>query len=264
MALCWTLDKLGPMARGSDDCAIVLDAIAGRDPADPTTVAPAPPPAAKRRFRIGVLKGATDFVQQEVARNFEESLSVLSRFADVVRDVALADFPYGPAAGTIVDSEGGSAFRELIESGGLRQLRAKSDRYGGYSSVMTPAVDYLHAMRLREKMRAPMEALFQTCDALAAPSRATVAIPIGVDFDKAYPELAKGRPANFVSAVGALIQVGNLVGYPAISLPNGFGQEGLPTGLHLLGRAFGEATLGAIGIEFQRVTDFHAKRPPGL
>jgi len=264
MALCWTLDKLGPMARGSDACAIVLDAIAGRDPADSTTVARASAPAVQRRLRIGVLKGATDFVQPEVARNFEESLAVLSRFADVERDVALADLPYGVCAGTIVDAEGGSAFRELIESGGLRQLQAKSDRYGGYSSVMTPAVDYLHAMRLREKMRAPMEALLRRYDALAAPSRATVALPIGLDFDKAYPELAKGRPSNFVSAVGALIQVGNLVGYPAVSLPNGFGQEGLPTGLHLLARAFGEATLGAIGAQFQRATDFHAKRPPGF
>jgi aspartyl-tRNA(Asn)/glutamyl-tRNA(Gln) amidotransferase subunit A len=265
MALCWTLDKLGPMARGSDDCQLVLDAIRGKDPADPTTVTAertARPNA--RRPRVGVLKGATDFVQPEVKRNFEESLAVLGRFADVVGDVALADLPYGIAAGTIVDAEGGSAFLEMIESGRSRELRAKSDRYGGYSSVMTPAVDYLHAMRLREKMRAPMAALFERYDVLAAPSRATVAYPIGLDFDKAYPELAKERPANFVSAIGALIQVGNLVGWPAISLPNGFGQEGLPTGLHLLGRAFGEAELTALGREYQRRTDFHTRRPPGF
>ena len=214
-------------------------------------------------MRIGVLKGATDFVLPDVAKNFGESLAVLSRFADVTRDVALVDLPFGIVAGTIVDAEGGSAFLELIESGALSQLQAKSDRYGGYSSVMTPAVDYLHAMRLREKMRAPMEALFQRYDALAAPSRATVAVPIGIDFDKAYPELAKGRPANFVSPIGALISLGNLVGWPAISLPNGFGPEGLPTGLHLLGGAFREADLGAIGREYQRRTDFHTRRPPG-
>lgn len=265
MALCWTLDKLGPMARGSDDCQLVLDAIRGKDPSDPTTVDP--PRRARaggRRLKVGVLKGATDFVQPEVARNFRESLSVLGGFAEVVSDVALADLPYGPVAGTIVDAEGGSAFLEMIESGRSRELRAKSDRYGGYSSVLTPAVDYLHAMRLREKMRAPMAALFERYDVLAAPSRATVAFPIGLDFDKAYPELAKGRPASFVSPIGALIQVGNLVGWPAISLPNGFGAEGLPTGLHLLGRAFGEGDLTALGREYQRRTDFHARRPPGF
>jgi aspartyl-tRNA(Asn)/glutamyl-tRNA(Gln) amidotransferase subunit A len=264
MALCWTLDKLGPLARGSDDCSLVLDAIAGRDEADPTTVAP---PRASRpsrtRPRIAVVKGATEFVQPEVAKNFEDSLTVLGRFADVTRDVALADFPYGLCAGTIVDAEGGSAFVELIESGGTRELQAKSDRYGGYSSVLTPAVDYVHAMRLREKMRAPMQALFQRYDALAAPSRASVAYPIGIDFDKAWPELAKGRPANFVSPIGSLISVGNLVGGPAISMPNGFGQEGLPTGLQLLGGAFREADLTAIGREYQSLTDFHLRRPSG-
>ena len=265
MALCWTLDKLGPMARGSDDCQLVLEAIRGKDPADPTTVtAPRSTRAKGRRLRVGVLAGATDFVQTEVAHNFEESLEVLRGFADVTTGVALADFPYGMCAGTIVDAEGGSAFLEMIESGRSRELRAKSDRYGGYSSVMTPAVDYLHAMRLREKMRAPMAALFERYDVLAAPSRATVAYPIGLDFDKAYPELATGRPANFVSAIGALIQVGNLVGWPAISLPNGFGKEGLPTGLHLLGRAFAESELTAVGTEYQRRTDFHARRPPAF
>src|SRR5207248_464451 len=111
MALGWTLDKLGPLARGSEDCAIVLDAMAGKDSADPTTVdAPPPAPPPSRRMRIGVLKGATDFVQPDVAKNFGDSLAVLSRFADVTRDVALVDLPFGLVAGTIVDAEGGSAF----------------------------------------------------------------------------------------------------------------------------------------------------------
>ena len=264
MALCWTLDKLGPLARGADDCALVLDAIAGRDPADPTTVdAPRTVRSPRARPRIAVLRGATDFVQPEVAKNFNDSLAALAGFAEVTREVALVDLPYGLCAGTIVDAEGGSAFLDLIESGGTRQLRAKSDRYGGYSSVMTPAVDYLHAMRLREKMRAPMAALFERYDALAAPSRASVAYPIGIDFDKAWPELAKDRPANFVSAIGSLIQVGNLVGSPAISMPNGFGSQGLPTALHLLGGPFREADLAAIGREYQRRTSFHLRRPPG-
>jgi aspartyl-tRNA(Asn)/glutamyl-tRNA(Gln) amidotransferase subunit A len=263
MALCWTLDKLGPLARGADDCALVLDAISGKDPEDPTTVAAPPRRAVRARLRIAVLQGATDFVQPDVAKNFEDSLAVLGRFAEVTRNVALPDLPYGMCAGTIVDAEGGSAFLDLIESGGTRELQAKSDRYGGYSSVMTPAVDYLQAMRLREKMRAPFAALLERYDALAAPSRASVAYPIGLDFDKAWPELSKDRPANFVSAIGALISAGNLVGYPAISLPTGFGQEGLPTGLQLLGGAFREDDLAAIGRHFQQRTDFHARRPPG-
>jgi len=118
-------------------------------------------------------------------------------------------------------------------------------------------------MRLREKMRAPMAALLERYDALAAPARATVSLPIALDFDKAYPELAKGRPENFVSPIGALISVGNLVGYPALSLPNGFGASGLPTGIQLLGGAFREAGLAGIGRELQKRTDFHLRRPDG-
>lgn len=261
MALCWTLDKLGPMARSAEDCRLVLAAIEGVDPRDPTTVAAPRSAPLARRPRIGVLKGATDFVQPEVARNFKESVAVLRAFADVSEDLQLPDFPYGQLAGTIVDGEGGSAFRELIESGGLRELRAKADRVGGYASVMLPAVDYLHAMRVREKTRLPLAELFKKFDLLAAPSRATVAIPIGVDFDKAYPELAEGRPANFVSPIGALISSGNLVGYPAISLPNGFGREGLPTGFQLLASPFREDVLTTVGAGYQRRTDFHRRKP---
>ena len=266
MALCWTLDKLGPMARTARDCSLVLAAIEGTDPADPTSVLAPPPNAVKRRppLRVGVLKDSTKFVHEEVSKNFEESIRVLASFADVTGDVTLPDFPYGLCTGPIVEAEGASAFLELIESGGLKQLRAKADRVGGYANILLPAVDYLQALRLREKMRAPIAALYEKFDLLATPTRATVAFPIGVDFDKAYPELASGRPQNFVSPIGSAISMGNLLGYPAISLPNGFGREGLPTGLQLLAPPFREDTLAAAGEEYQRRTDFHAKRPPGF
>jgi aspartyl-tRNA(Asn)/glutamyl-tRNA(Gln) amidotransferase subunit A len=127
---------------------------------------------------------------------------------------------------------------------------------------MVPAVDYLHAMRIREKIRAPIAELFKKFDLLAAPTRATVAIPIGVDFDKAFPELSQGRPANFVSPIGGLISSGNLVGYPALSLPNGFGRDGLPTALQLLAGPFREDVLTSVGAGYQSRTDFHRRRPP--
>ena len=92
MALCWTLDKLGPMCRTADDCGLVLEAMAGADPKDPTTVdepfryAPTPP-GRRRRFRIGVLKNATARCQPEVEANFRKSLDVLRVFADLDMDV---------------------------------------------------------------------------------------------------------------------------------------------------------------------------------
>jgi aspartyl-tRNA(Asn)/glutamyl-tRNA(Gln) amidotransferase subunit A len=265
MALCWSLDKLGPMARSADDCATVLAAIEGADADDPTTIQRLPrrPAPAKSRWRIAVPRGAIDFVQPEVARNFNQAIEVFLTIGDVAFNVVLPDFPYGPAASTIVDAEGASAFSDLIESGGLRELRAETDRIGGYGGAMVRAVDYLQAQRIREKMRKPFHELFQRYDIIVAPSRNTVALPLGIDFNQAYPELDKDRPPNFVSPVGAMIQVGNLLGLPALAIPNGFGRENLPTGLQLVSAPLQESTLIALGTEYQKRTEFHRRRPPG-
>jgi Asp-tRNA(Asn)/Glu-tRNA(Gln) amidotransferase A subunit family amidase len=261
MALCWTLDKLGPLCRTADDCGLVLQAIAGPDPKDPTTEGRFAwtRPAAGRRFRIGVLKNATARAQPEVRDNFEKSLEVLRGFATLDLDVEFPDFPWGPAVGLIVDAEGGAAFREFIESGGTRKLRAQSDRYGGYVSLMTLAVDYLEAMRARVPMRAALDALLAKYDALVCPTRGAVAAPIGYDFDK--PPVPVPRPPEGTPSAPATIPAGNLAGVPAACVPNGFGANGLPTSLQLIGRAFSEATLLAIADRYQQATDWHTRRP---
>ena len=265
MALCWTLDKLGPMARTADDCDIVLAAIEGLDAEDPTTLPPPRrTPRIKRRWRIAIPKGAIDAVQPEVGRNFNQTTETLLALGDVAFNVALPEFPYGAVASTIVDAEGASAFYELIESGGLRQLRAQADRVGGYGGAMVRAVDYLQAQRIREKMRTPFLDLFQRYDVIALPSRNTVALPLAMDFTQAYPELDKERPPNFISPIGSMIQVGNLLGLPALAMPNGFGRDNLPTGFQLVAGPMQEESLVALGIEYQKRTDFHRRRPPGF
>ncbi len=101
MALCWTLDKLGPIARTAPDADTVLRAIAGADPNDPTAV-DRPFPAARRRPRIGVLAHATRKTMPAVKANFEKSLAVLEEFCDLLPDVALPDLPWGAAVGTML------------------------------------------------------------------------------------------------------------------------------------------------------------------
>ena len=118
---------------------------------------------------------------------------------------------------------------------------------------MYPAVDYLHAMRLRKPMKRAVAALFERFDAVVSPARATVAYPADKSFEDAYPGVSGGPP---------LIPAGNLCGLPALSMPNGFGENGLPTGLALMGPAFSEATLVAIGNAYQAATDWHTRRPP--
>ncbi|MDQ2907720.1 MAG: amidase [Candidatus Eremiobacteraeota bacterium] len=251
MALCWTLDKLGPLTRSARDADIVLRAIAGRDPQDPTSVE-RPFATLRRRPRIGVVAKATQKTMPAVTANFERSLAVLATFCDIVPDVAMPDLPYGTAVGAIVNGEGASAFRHLIESGRSRELRAVADRTGGYVAYATLAVDYLDAMRQRVFMIAGLERAFGPYDAIAAPTLSTVAYPIGVDFDKVYP--------NYPGVVD-LISAGNATGLPAIGLPNGFGVHGLPSGLSFLGGPFAEAKLTQIASGYQTRTDWHLRRP---
>jgi aspartyl-tRNA(Asn)/glutamyl-tRNA(Gln) amidotransferase subunit A len=257
MALCWTLDKLGPMCRSAEDCGLVMATIAGKDPLDASSLSrPFRPQAAggkPRRFRIGVIKGTTEKVQPEVRRNFEESLKVLATFCDVVPEIEFPEFPFGPAVGTIVAAEGASAFRDLVESGRSKELRVPNDRWGGYAASMTLAVDYIQAMRLRVPMKKALNALYAKFDALVSPTRASVSYPIGPDFDKVYPGISGGP-----SVIGA----GNLAGQPALSVLNGFGEKGLPTAFQFTGSAFSDETLVALGTAYQARTEWLKRRPP--
>jgi aspartyl-tRNA(Asn)/glutamyl-tRNA(Gln) amidotransferase subunit A len=265
MALCWTLDKLGTICRTAKDCGHVLSAIAGVDPLDPTSKAgkAAPLPGKERpsgskpggstslKPRLAVMKDSYEKAQPEVKENFLRSLDVLKKFADVEMDVKLPDFPYGPAVGTIVDAEGASAFRELIESGRVEELASPTGRVGGYSASLVTAVDYLHAMRLRTPMRRAWSEMFAKHGILVAPSRATVSYPVNKTFDQAYPNI------NASSPIGA----SNLVGVPAISIPNGFGQNNLPTGIQFVGPAWSEQLLIELADKYQQATDWHKRRP---
>ena len=260
MALSWTLDKLGPMCRTAEDCQIVHHAISGRDPLDPTSRdAPLGSPdavssrraSASPRLPIAVMKDSYEKAQPEVRENFLRSIDVLKKFASVEMDVKLPDFPYGPAVGTIVDAEGASAFRDLIESGRVQELASPTGRVGGYSASLVTAVDYLHAMRLRTPMRRAWAEMFTRHGILVAPSRATVSYPINKTFDQAYPNISTTSP------IGA----SNLVGVPAISILNGFGQHNLPTGIQFIGPAWSESLIVDIAERYQQATDWHKRRP---
>ncbi|MGE3809511.1 MAG: amidase [Gemmataceae bacterium] len=258
MSLCWTLDKLGPMCRSADDCGLVLAAIAGSDPKDPSSVDKPfrygdPPKKNGKKFRVGIVKDATKNVQPEVKKNFEAAVEVIKKFAEVQDGVAFPDLPFGPVVSTVIDAEAASAFRELIESGGCGKLQNPDDRWGGYAGMAVLAVDYLQAMRLRPRMQRELDELYEPYDALIAPSRATVAPPIDVEFAKAYPGKGSGGPP--------LIPAGNAVGQPALSVPDGFGLHGLPTGIQFTGRIWSEDRLVALAHLYQRETDWHRRRP---
>jgi aspartyl-tRNA(Asn)/glutamyl-tRNA(Gln) amidotransferase subunit A len=200
------------------------------------------------------MKDSYEKAQPEVRENFLASLAALKRADARVRvemDVKLPDYPYSAAVGTIVDAEGAAAFRELIESERVGELASPEGRVGGYAASLVTAVDYLHAMRMRVPMRRAWGEFFRKYDVLVAPARATVAYPVNKTFDQAWPGVGATSP------IGA----SNLVGVPAISVPNGFGQEGLPTGIQFIGAAWSELTLVELADKYQRVTDWHKRRP---
>ncbi|HET7224643.1 MAG TPA: amidase [Candidatus Eisenbacteria bacterium] len=258
MALSWTLDKLGPMGRTADDCAIVLAAMAGHDPNDPSSSTRGfhwqrPTDTPGKPVRVGVPKGVVEKVQPAVRDNFEAGLKALDGAIEVTRDVEWPDFPWGPVVGSIVGAEGAAAFLELIESGKVNDLTCPADKTGGYSALVYPAVEYLQAMRLRRPMKAAVAKLYERFDVLAAPGRASVAPPIDKKFQDAYPGVAGGPP---------LIAAGNICGLPALCVPDGFGDNGLPTSMQFMGPAFSEGTLARLGHAYQQKTDWHTRRPP--
>ena len=255
MALAWTMDKLGPLARSAEDCAIVLQAIVGRDPKDASSVARGfhlPARQATQRFRIGVPKGADKDIQAEVAANFRAALKVLGDRVDIVEDVELPDLPYGAVAGLIIAAEGASAFDDLLKDGRLSQLTAPEDRTGGYPALAVSAPDYLRALRVRRPMQRALDEFLKKFDALAVPTRNTVATPLDKSFRDGWPGVTGG--ANVIGPT-------NVVGVPGVSVPNGFGVQGLPTGLSFTARAFDEAKLVTLARLYQSRTDWHTRRP---
>src|SRR5437762_2871577 len=237
MALAWTMDKLGPLGRSAEDCGFVLFHMAGKDPKDPSSVdrdlkgmADAP----TKRYRIGIPKGADKDIQAEVAANFRQALKVLEDRVEVVEDVELPDLPYGAVAGMIIAAEGASAFEDLLKDGRLSQLTAPEDRTGGYPALAVSAPDYLRALRVRRPMQRALDDFLKKFDALAVPTRTTVASPLDKPFRDGWPGITGG--ANVIGPT-------NVVGVPGISVPNGFGLQGLPTGLSFAARAFDEAKL---------------------
>jgi aspartyl-tRNA(Asn)/glutamyl-tRNA(Gln) amidotransferase subunit A len=190
-------------------------------------------------------------MQPAVSKNYQASLKVLGEIA-ALEDVRLPDLPYGDVIGTIIEAEAAASFRELLESGRSRDLRAANDKWGGYAGCSVLAVDYLQAMRVRTTIKRQLDELYANLDAVVAPARNTVAYPLDVDFQKAYPGVGGGTP---------IIPAGNLAGQPAIAVPNGLGDNNLPTGVQFTGRAWSEARLLTLAKRYQEATDFHTRRP---
>lgn len=251
MALSWTLDKLGPLALTAEDCGLVLEAISGYDSRDEST--------SNRKFKLELdegefkfayLKGVTEGCDDDVVKNFDNSVDVLEKFSKI-DEISIPDMPYEEITRTILNAEAASAFEDFTNAGLAQKLTAPEDRYGPYGRMSMLAVDYLRAMRLRKKMcKNAIESMLKY-DALIGPSRSRTAPLIDEEFRKVAP----GSTRDIMGAIG------NGAGLPSITVPNGFSEDGLPTGIQFMGNPFLENKIISAAAIFQQYTDWHLKHP---
>jgi len=224
MTLCWSLDKLGPLARCVEDCALVLGAIHGSDPKDPAAVdRPFRWPGTRplKELRVGYLEGQGATAQAD--------LKVLKELGVELVPVTLPRGTANTIVGLILDVESATAFDDITRAG----VNEGIGSWGGTfrRARFVAAVDYLRAQRARTLLMQEMAKVFEKVDAYACPA-------------------------------GNDLGVTNLTGHPTICLPNGFAKSGLPTAITFTGRLFGETDLLSLAKAYQDATGFHKKRPP--
>lgn len=255
MALSYSMDKIGPMGRTAADCDLVLRAISGHDAQDLGSLPEASARYAgagelKAPLRVGWLTNQWKDVAPDVNQAATAARQALEKSRDVLMsNVALPEGPWEIAAGVIISVEGAAAFRPLIQSGRVTDLHDPLGRIGGYMNEEISAADFITAQRIRGILQKKMDELFQQVDVVAAASLPVTASKLDANLDLAL---------TFPDPIGG---IGNFCGLPAISVPCGFGEHGLPVGLQFIGRALDDAKVVQAARLFQSQTDWHTRRP---
>jgi aspartyl-tRNA(Asn)/glutamyl-tRNA(Gln) amidotransferase subunit A len=270
MALSWTLDKIGPMARNADDASLVLAAIAGPDREDATSAGKRHRPLDARASRERIRRVRVAFAEEDIADHaspaakgaLEKGVSEFKKLAPkFVRATIPADMPFGPMVGTVYGAEGATIFADLIEGDRFEELADARQKAGLRAALEIRARDYLQAMRLRVRLSAAFAEIFQGADVILSAGRTITATPITQALDMPPTTASNPPPSRRPGNIG-LIPAGNLAGLPAVFFPCGMGTDGLPVGLQLVGPPFSEPLLLALVSAYQRQTAHHSKRPP--
>lgn len=264
MALSWSMDKLGPMARSVEDCALVLDAIRGPDGRDLTVVgAPFPyqPEVDWSALRVGYLVDLFEPTAEEVAAQAAaDSAEAVTEAKgrrldlaslDVLRGLGARLVPVGlreraevrwiehlpiSSLSLILSAEAAAAFQELTLSG-RDELLSEQGRYAWpnvfRASHLIPAVAYVQANRIRQLAIEEMARVMREVDLLVTPS-------LG----------------------GDVLLLTNLTGHPCVVVPNGFTEPDQPRSISFVGRLYDEATIAAVARAYQEAAGFRGLRPP--
>ncbi|MCL6566664.1 MAG: amidase [Acidobacteriia bacterium] len=265
-----SLDHVGPLTRSVEDAAILLRAMAGWDRRDPASVRCAVPDYSAalrgrssrsrplRGLRLGIAGNFfLEQVQAEVARCFGAAVEQFVRLGADVVDVHLPRLAEASEAGTTISLA--EATRVHQQAG---YFPAQAEAYSAEVrkrlelGAEVRAVDYLAARETQRELQREFAEVLEQVHALLAPTVPVVAPQLGTQ-----KVVLDGQEESVRSALLRFNRPSNLTGCPAISIPCGF-VEGLPVGVQLIGRWWGEAELLQIAHAYQRATEFHLQRPP--
>jgi aspartyl-tRNA(Asn)/glutamyl-tRNA(Gln) amidotransferase subunit A len=263
-SLAWSLDHVGPMGKTVGDLAIMLAPLAGRDARDSST-ARAPVDDYGARLHAGVqglrLGLPSNYFFEdcdpEVASAVRTAARVVRDLGADVQEVTIPDLALAPAAELAICVPEASAYHQA-------GLRRQADDYGEDVRLLLEAGElylathYIKAQRVRTIIRAGMRRAFDGLDAMLTP---TLPQPAARHDQSGFP-LSKGGDEPVISAYVRTCCPFNLTGLPALSIPCGFTDRGLPIGLQIAGRPFDESMVLRIGQAFEAATDWHRRRPP--
>lgn len=261
MALSWTRDRLGPICRTVEDCAIVFHAIARPDEYDRSVIdLPFNWDAGLdvRTLRVGYLEptGAEEGRSEEWRTHDHATLDVLRSLGVKLEPFTMPDLPMN-LAGSAGAAESAATFEELLFSEKDIALTNPTRRSGLRSGRLVPAVEYLQAARIRSMVMRKFAAVASKFDVYVASSNNPILNPPG----------ARGGgggvvPNNGPNRTRDEHDVSNTCAIPAVAVPNGFTSAGKPTSVTFHGRLYNEAGMLALAKAYQDATDWHRKHPP--
>jgi aspartyl-tRNA(Asn)/glutamyl-tRNA(Gln) amidotransferase subunit A len=282
IAFASSLDQAGPFARTAEDCAMILQAIAGRDPLDSTSLdAPVPDwvsplkNASVKGMRLGVpVEYFREGLDPEVEAAVRAAMQQLVDLGAELVDISLPHTEYGvatyyvvapaEASSNLARFDGVRYGMSLREQGGLRDMyfRTRAAGFGpevkrrimvGTYALSSGFYDayYLRAQKVRTLIRRDFDEAFAKVDAIVTPTTPTPAFKLG--------ERVSDPLQMYLADIFTITC--NLAGLPGMSIPCGFTQAGLPVGLQILGKALDEAALFRVGAAYQAATDWHLRAP---
>jgi aspartyl-tRNA(Asn)/glutamyl-tRNA(Gln) amidotransferase subunit A len=260
--LSWSQDHPGPMTRAVEDCALVMNAVAGYDPRDPSSADRSIPDFTQslteniKGLRVGVPKEPfEDPIDSEVEHFVRSAIELLGKLGATIHEISWPMYHESKAiSSTILMAEATAYHSQLMKRQGSRldpKVRLRLE-----AGLLISAVDYIQAQRARRLFYQQSCDLFKKVDLLVGPAVPITACNIGTE---------EVRIGSTLSGVIPLLtqytRPFNLNGFPAITVPCGFSKNGLPIGFQLAGKPFDEATVLRAAFAYEQATEWHQRRP---